>query len=243
MKSTKKILLAIPILLTFCFNAFAGDPAKPLRGCKSYDLKIETLTFLDEKDKKNLTAGDVVSLKFPKEIRQVHECPDETVSTLLNVSEVYESWMPQFAKTVINNRGISFFDTEGKLLYDYSNEFLASNDPDAKTREKSEQDNPFEVSEEDIKSFSEDGVEMKDDGKELHLKGSDFEMFINKEKLSTYFILYHEGKVINTEKTYYSNEQGIFIPTKKVLESEGTTLSGFLFTKVVISTYSNYKIS
>ena len=240
MKKLFKFTGVILFALLICFKGFANDPQKPLRGCKSYDVKIETVTLLDEKDRENLTAGDAVSLKFPMELRHIDECPEETVSTLLNVKEVFEPWMPQFAKTVINEKGLSYYNEEGKLLYSYSAEELSCGK--VEKHEAEEDTSPFDINEEYLASLKEEGIETEQTEQGLTLKGKGFELVIDKKNSSTYFTLVEEGRFKSSERINYSIEGKIAIPIKKTNETEDVTLSGFPFTKVVITTYSNYKL-
>ena len=234
MKRIKKLVLALLALISVC-EVNAKNP--PEKGCRSYDLKIETVTFIDENVKEELTTADVISMRFPMELRHVEECPESSVSTLLNVRDVYQSWMPQLVNTIMDEKGITFTDAEGKVLYQFPADHF-STEKEVST-EKNEGFLSFQEMEKDVERLKEEGAKVSETETGTKVEGEGYALYTDRKAQSTYFVIFENGKETYTERTVYSLDgQNI---QSKTEEQFLVTTTGKEFTKVTTRTYSNYK--
>ena len=130
MKKTVKFMLGCLLFGSGSILAFPTsiDPTKPPKKCETFDLKEETSYFIDSD--RQLSLAEEVKYRPTKVLKHVERCADSEITTVLNPKEVWQSWMPQLVKTVIDANGITYLDGEGKILYQYPKEALASDEVD-----------------------------------------------------------------------------------------------------------------
>ena len=238
MKKTQKLLFSILLMATTISRVLSAipDPGQLPKKCESYDLTEEVSYLIDPN--RELKLSEQLKYRPSRIVKHVEKCNDSQITTVLNPSEVWQSWMTQPVKTVLDAMGVSYYDAEGKLLYQYSSAELA---PGQELEFSWEDEVVFELNDRIYASAAKNNAQIIQTETGFQMKGDGFLLEVNQRDLLTILTFFENGEYVGSEKVIYRLSEGR--PTKqyKVNRSVEGQTDGTKVEKIVVSTYSNYK--
>ena len=238
MKKTQKMLIGVMLLGMLLLRVLpaTAKTLPPPQKCESYDL-TEEVSYLIEPDRK-LNLSEEVKYRPSKIIKHVEKCNERMTTTILNPSEVWQSWMLQPVKTVADATGISYYDAEGKLLYQYPAEELA---PGQASELAWEDEVAFGLTDHIYASAKKNNAEIMQTDKGYQMKGEGFLLEVNQLEMITQLTFFEKGEFAGSEKVFYTLIDGRPAKQYKIDRALEVDSSGGRIEKIIVSTFSNYR--